>query len=165
VGRVTFTKPRSGRRVTVETALLPGDTPYFLDSETSGPFASSLDTAMCQRLASGKERISFFDQPIGNIAGAEKELMPFLLSFEQLNGTTPEALILVAEFYSYLVVKKTTVYLIRWQAEHEFHVPQSGILLQADYRRFALNDDCGPVAGIGNHRAILEQAFPNEIIL
>lgn len=165
VGKVTFTKPISKEEVTVETTLLPSETHYVLDSEPSRPFASSPDTALCESLSSGKEKISFFDQPIGNMEGAKKALAPFLRDFEKLNGHIPEALVLVAEFYSYLVVKNTTIYLIRWKAEHEFLVvPETKELLQADYRQFVLDEECGPVAGIGNHRAVLEKAFPGEII-
>jgi hypothetical protein len=165
VGDVTFTKPRSGTTKTVKTALLPIDTPYFLDSEPSSPFASSLDTALCEGLASGMEKISFFDQPIGNIDGAKAALTPFLLTFEKEKGFLPDLLVLVAEFYSYLVVRNTTIYLIRWKAEHEFLVvPETKLLDQNIYRQFVLDDECGPVAGIGNHRAVLEKAFPNEVI-
>jgi hypothetical protein len=82
VGVVTFTKPISKERVTVRTTRLPSNTQYVLDSETSSPFASSRDTALCERLPSGKEKISFFDQPIGNVDGAKEALTPFLLDFE-----------------------------------------------------------------------------------
>jgi hypothetical protein len=134
VGKVTFTKPISKEEVTVETTLLPSETHYVLDSEPSSPFASSPDTALCESLSSGKEKISFFDQPIGNIEGAKKALTPFLHDFGKLNGHIPEALVLVAEFYSYLVVRNTTIYLIRWKADHEFLVvPETKELLQADY--------------------------------
>jgi hypothetical protein len=164
-GRITFTKPVSKTPVSVETTVLPSDTQYMLDSEVSGPFASSRHTAVCESLSSGKEKISFFDQPIGNIDGASKALSPFLADFENSNSGVLEALVLAADFYSYLVVSNTTIYLIRWKAEHEFLVtPEGKELLQADYRQFVLDDECGPVAGIGDHRAILENAFPNVVI-
>ena len=128
--------------------------------------ATSPDSAQCESLASGKEKISFFDQPIGNMAGVRATLMPFLVAFEKVNGHFPEVLTLVAEFYSYLVVRNTTIYLIRWNAENEFQfVPKIQDLAQeGSYRQFVLDDECGPVAGIGNHRAILEKAFPNKVI-
>ena len=59
-------------------------------------------------------------------------------------GTTPDALVLIAEFYSHLVVSNTTVYLIRQKAEQEFlAVPETKELLQADTRQFVLDDESG----------------------
>ena len=160
-----MTKPISKTPVSVVTTILPSNTPYILDSEISSPFASSRYTALCDSLPGGKEKISFFDQPIGNVDGARAALTLFLADFEKRNGGVLEALVLAVDFYSYLVVRNTTVYLIRWQAEHEFQVtPETKELLQADYRQFFLDEECGPVAGIGNHRAVLEKAFPDFII-
>ena len=170
VGKITFTKP-SGRTVTVQTTLSPSDTPYFLDSEAWNPFANQPQTTLCEKLAGGKEKISFFDQPIGNFAALVDTLIPFLQGFKKeleirrektgRIGELPEFLILIAEFYSYLVLKNTAIYLIRWQVEYQVLVSPSEGLVHSDYRQRVLDDECGPVVGLaGEHHAILQQAFP-----
>ena len=102
-GKIIMTKPISKTPVSVVTTILPSNTPYILDSEISSPFASSRYTALCDSLPGGKEKISFFDQPIGNVDGARAALTPFLADFEKRNGGVLEALVLAVDFYSYLV--------------------------------------------------------------
>ena len=184
VGELAFNEGR----VKVTTTLSPGDTPYFLDSEDD-PFANRPETTLCEKLLSGQEKITFFDQPIADNVAIQ--LTPFSQSIadkiakghplEKRRGL-PLSLILIAEFYSYLVLEEKTplptargffgsaVYLIRWQVENEVVVGPSGGVVPDDpgdelgqaHRQFVLDTECGPVGGLaGEHHAILQKAFPN----
>jgi hypothetical protein len=147
VGELEF----SEGRVKVTTSLSPGDTPYFLDKEDD-LFANRPETTLCENLASGQEKITFFDLPIADNVAVQ--LTPFSKSIgdkiaeghplEKRRGL-PLALILVAEFYSYLVLEENTplpatqgskvfsaVYLIRWQVEHEVVVGPTGGVVPDD---------------------------------
>ncbi|NEP68990.1 hypothetical protein [Moorena sp. SIO3A5] len=161
VGDLTFGKSTK-RRITLRTTLSPGDTPYYLDSDTS-PFANRPITTFCEKFASGQEKMTFFDRPIADVGDVIHFLDPFNKSFNSANGFFPESVILIADFYSYLVLDKTAVYLIRWQVEHEVMVNVGGVLLGSsnDYRQKILDAECGQVVGLPtNHYQILRRVFP-----